>query len=193
MVYTQIFSVLRISVVATVALLALPGIAFAKDLENERDKFDKVEQEVLAKLYKAKPSAKGAVESAAGYAAFKNMGAKILFAGGGSGKGVAVNNKTGKRYYMRMGEIQAGLGLGIKKFFVVFVFESPAALDAFVNQGWEFGAQTTAAATSGDDGGSLAGALSVSPGVWMYQITDKGLALEATVKGTKYWKDGDLN
>ncbi len=27
----------------------------------------------------------------------------------------------------------------------------------------------------------------------MYQLTDKGLALEATVKGTKYWKDADLN
>jgi lipid-binding SYLF domain-containing protein len=94
---------------------------------------------------------------------------------------------------MRMGELQAGLGIGIKKFFVVFVFETRAALDAFVNRGWEFGAQTTAAATTGDEGGALAGALSVSPGVWMYQITDKGLALEATVKGTKYWKDGDLN
>jgi hypothetical protein len=39
----------------------------------------------------------------------------------------------------------------------------------------------------------LQGALSVSPGVWMYQLTDKGLALEATAKGTKYWKNSDLN
>ena len=40
---------------------------------------------------------------------------------------------------------------------------------------------------------ALQGALAVAPGVWMYQLTDKGLALEATVKGTKYWKDSDLN
>ena len=39
----------------------------------------------------------------------------------------------------------------------------------------------------------MQGGLSVSPGVWMYQLTDKGLAAEATVKGTKYWKDDDLN
>jgi hypothetical protein len=39
----------------------------------------------------------------------------------------------------------------------------------------------------------LEGALSVSPGVWVYQLTDQGLALEATVKGTKYWKDAALN
>jgi len=35
--------------------------------------------------------------------------------------------------------------------------------------------------------------VSVSPGVWMYQLTDKGLALELTGKGTKYFKDDDLN
>jgi hypothetical protein len=40
---------------------------------------------------------------------------------------------------------------------------------------------------------ALQDAMSVSPGVWMYQLTDKGLAAEATVKGTKYWKDADLN
>jgi len=27
----------------------------------------------------------------------------------------------------------------------------------------------------------------------MYQLTDKGLALELTAKGTKYYKDSDLN
>ncbi len=116
-------------------LLVLPGAALSADLEKERKEFDKVAQEVLAKLYQVQPSAKAAVQSAAGYAAFKNIGTKIFVAGGGSGKGVAVNNKTGKRYYLRMGELQAGLGIGIKKFFVVFVFDTPAALDAFVNQG----------------------------------------------------------
>ena len=39
----------------------------------------------------------------------------------------------------------------------------------------------------------MEGAASVSDGVWMYQMTDKGLALEITAKGTKYKKDDDLN
>jgi hypothetical protein len=34
---------------------------------------------------------------------------------------------------------------------------------------------------------------SVAPGVYVYQITKKGLALQATVQGTKYSKDDDLN
>ena len=34
----------------------------------------------------------------------------------------------------------------------------------------------------------------VSPrNVWLYQITDDGLAVELTGKGTKYCKDEDLN
>ena len=80
-----------------------------------------------------------------------------------------------------------------KKFSVIFVFENKQAFNDFVNGNWNFGGQTTAAAKSSDGGGSLQGAASVSPGVWMYQMTDKGLALELTGKGTKYSKDDDLN
>ena len=50
----------------------------------------------------------------------------------------------------------------------------------------------TAAATTGEKG-ERGSAASVSPGVWMYQMTDKGVALEITAKGTKYYKDDDLN
>jgi hypothetical protein len=62
-----------------------------------------------------------------------------------------------------------------------------------VESGWDFGAQATAAAKAGSEGGGLTGAVSVSPGVWLYQLTDSGLALELTAKSTKYLKDDDLN
>lgn len=48
-------------------------------------------------------------------------------------------------------------------------------------------------ATTGIKGGAMAGAASVSDGVWMYQLTDKGLAAEVTAKSTKYSKDDNLN
>ena len=144
-------------------------------------------------LYKVQPKAKQAIQNAAGYAVFSNFGMKILFAGGGSGSGMAVDNKTRNETFMKMVEVQAGLGIGVKKFRVVFVFDTQKALNDFVNSGWEFGGQTTAAAKAGDQGASLAGAISVAPGVWMYQLTDTGLAAEITGKGTKYYKDSDLN
>ena len=180
--------------VAFVLTVAMSGAAFGADNKaKEQAEVKKAGQDALNALYKSQPSARKAVESAAGYAAFSNFGMKILVAGGGSGKGVAVNNKTKAIIYMKMAEIQAGLGFGVKKFQLVWVFENPQALDSFINSGWEFGGQATAAAKSEDKGKSYQGAVAVSPGVWLYQLTDKGLALELTVKGTKYYKDGDLN
>ena len=183
----------RMLVLAMVCGVVAPGISLGADKAKEQAEVRKAGQDALAAVYKAAPSARKAVESAAGYAAFSNFGMKILVAGGGSGKGIAVNNKTKAATYMKMAEIQAGLGLGVKKFQVVWVFETEAALNNFINSGWEFGAQATAAAKSEDKGSAYQGAVAVSPGVWIYQVTDKGLALELTAKGTKYYKDSDLN
>lgn len=166
-----------------------------KDPSKEEKRADvrKMAKDTLARLYKVQPSAKKAVEGAAGYAVFSNFGTKIFFVGGGSGKGIAVNNKTKKETFMKMLEAQAGLGLGAKKFRLVWIFENHGKLDSFINSGWELGGQTSAAAKLSDQGGALAGAMSISPGVWLYQLTDDGLALELTAKGTKYYKDGGLN
>ena len=94
---------------------------------------------------------------------------------------------------MKMVEIQAGLGLGAKKFRLVWVFDNYKDVDEFTSSGWELGGQTSAAAKLGDQGGAFAGAMSVSSGIWLYQLTDDRLALELTAKGTKYYKDDDLN
>jgi len=178
----------------TVFLLFLLGAnAGAKTKAEKQADVRKQVDETMAKLYKAQPSARQAVKKARGYAAFSNFGMKILLAGGGKGQGLAFDNATQTTTYMKMLEIQAGLGMGVKKFRTIFVFETREAMDHFIGDGWEFGGQTTAAAKSGDKGGAFQGAVSVMPGVWMYQLTDKGLALELTGKGTKYFKDDDLN
>jgi len=168
-------------------------VVAADKKQEKRQEIRNMAQKTLNRLYSIHPSAKAAVENAKGYAVFSNFGMKIFLAGGGSGSGIAVNRVTKQETFMKMAEIQAGLGIGIKKFSVVFVFETEQALNNFVNQGWEFGGQATAAAKAGEKGGALAGATSVSPGVWMYQFTDTGLAAEITAKGTKYYKDSGLN
>lgn len=95
---------------------------------------------------------------------------------------------------MKMAEVQAGLGLGVKKFRLVWVFVDQADLDNFINSGWEIGAQTTASAKYDGQGAEVyTGAISIKPGVWLYQLTDDGLALELTAKGTKYYKNDELN
>jgi lipid-binding SYLF domain-containing protein len=179
----------------TLVLAAAAPVAAwaAKDVSKERAEVRKAADSALAAVYKAQPSARAAVESAAGYAAFSNFGMKVLIAGSGTGKGVAVNNKTKAVTYMKMAEVQAGVGFGVKKFSLVWVFETPQALDKFINSGWELGGQATASARTGDKGAAYQGAVSVSPGVWLYQVSGDSLALELTAKGTKYYKDEDLN
>ena len=177
------------------AIICMSVLAHGADDKKakEQQKVRDVANKTLQQLYKAQPQAKAGVENAAGYAVFSNTGVKILLAGSGKGKGIAVNNKTRKETFMKMLELQAGLGMGVKKFSVVFVFDNEKVLNSFINSGWEFGGQATAAAKTSDQGGSLAGAASVSDGVWMYQMTDKGLAAEITAKSTKYSKDNSLN
>jgi len=185
----------RIVVAALFCVLAVGSFADdAKDNENKRADIRKMSQETLVRLYKADPAAKAAVDKAYGYAVFSNTGVKILLGGSGNGKGVAIDNKTGHETFMKMLQIQAGLGMGVKKFRVVFVFDNAKAFNSFVNSGWQMGGQADAAAkTSPEKGGAMQGAASVSDGVWMYQLTDKGVAVEITATGTKYSKDDDLN
>jgi len=76
---------------------------------------------------------------------------------------------------------------------LIWLFETPQTLGTFVNSGWELGSQTSVAAKAGEKGAAIQGAMPVAQGVWLYQLTDSGLALELTAKGTKYYKDDDLN
>ena len=187
------FAKTKVIIVTFVCAFALSAHAADDKKAKEQKEVRKVAQKTLQQLYKADPKAKAAVENAAGYAVFNNMGVKIFLAGSGKGKGIAVDNKTKKETFMKMIELQAGLGIGVKKFNVVFVFDNDKVLNSFINSGWEFGGQATAAAKTQDKGGAMAGAASVSDGVWMYQMTEKGLAAEITAKSTKYYKDDDLN
>ena len=186
----------RLSVPVLLVALLVSTIAVAADqsnVEKERQEIRKRTQAILAQLYKAEPKAKANIQKAAGYAVFSNFGMKILVAGSGTGQGVAVDSKTKKEIFMKMVELQAGLGVGVKKFSLVWVFETPDRLETFVNSGWELGGQASAAAKAGEKGAAFQDALAIAPGVWLYQLTDKGLALELTAKGTKYYKDDDLN
>ena len=179
-----------------VFLLCLGIPAFAQDdsaLVQKRNEVREVVHESLADLYEAAPQARAVIEHAAGYGVFSTFGIKIFFGGGTTGKGVVINNFTHRDTFMKMLQVQAGLGFGIKKDRLIFIFETQKVLRDFVNQGWEFGGQASAAAMVADQGGMFSGAASVSPGVYLYQLTETGLSASITVGGTKFFKDDDLN
>jgi len=176
-----------------VSLLAA-GLSSAKDSpDEEREKIRKMASQTLTDLYKLQPGAQEAIQRSAGYAVFSNLSVNLLLLSTARGGGLAVNSKTRQETFMKMLSVGAGFGAGVKDSRVIFVFETDNALANFVNSGWDASGQADAAAKTSKAGGAYSGATSVSPGVWVYQITKKGLALQATVQGTKYSKDDDLN
>ena len=178
------------------ALFLLPTLVFAEMSAKEKDKTRKeVRKEVqttLNKLYKLQPSAKSLIGNSAGYAVLNNFGMKILVTGGGSGKGIAFD-KSGKQTFMKMVEVQAGLGMGAKKFSLIWVFADASGFKRFLSGSYEASGQANATAQKGNTGGAYAGAATISPGVWLYQIQGDGLAAELTAKGTKYYLWDELN
>ncbi len=185
---------LRIIASSLILILLAGGLAGAKDSpEKKKGKTRKMAAQTLQDLYKLQPSSQAAIQKSAGYAVFSNMGANVLLLSTARGAGVAVHSKTKQETFMKMISGGAGLGIGVKDYRVVFVFETDKAFSRFLDSGWSGSGQADAAAKAGKSGGAYSGATEVSPGVWVYQITKNGLALQVTLQGTKYYKDDDLN
>ena len=176
---------------------AAAGLFSAKgdSAEEKRDAVRKQRDEILAKLYAANPEAKDKIQNAVGYGAFNNKNMNLFLLSSGTGYGMVVD-KGGKETFMAMGSLGGGIGLGAKDLSVVFIFKNADVMKKFIESGWQFGGEADATAKSGDKGaaaGKEAGADTGGNLFEIYQMTDTGVALQATVAGTKYWKDKDLN
>ena len=184
--------------VALVAFPAAAGIFGPKgdSAEEKRAEARKQRDAILAKLYAEHPEAKDKVTKAAGYGTFNNKSMNLFLLSSGTGYGMVVDNKSDKETFMAMGSLGGGVGLGGKDLSVVFIFKNADVLKKFVESGWQFGGEADATAKAGDTGGAAAkeGAVDTGGNLFeIYQMTDAGVALQATVAGTKYWKDKKLN
>lgn len=186
------------STVATLATLLITAIFVAacaapgQTRQDQRQHIDRTEQSVLNELFRLQPDLRDDLARAPGYAVFSNVNVNLLLASASTGYGVAVDNQTRQRTYMKMGELGVGLGFGVKDFRALFLFDSPEVMDRFVNRGWSFGGHADAAAKAQDKGAAIGGEV-VADGMRVYQLTESGIALQATLKGTKFWKDTELN
>ena len=161
--------------------------------QDKRQAAQQMRSDTLAELYQLEPQAREQIGKSVGYAVFSNVGVYLIVLSAGNGYGVVEDNETGAVHYMKMATGGLGLGLGVKDFRGVFVFTSRDALDRFVESGWDASAQADAAAKSEEKGDAWAGAVDIADGIKLYQITKNGLALQATIQGTKYWKDDELS
>jgi len=176
----------------SILLICLPLLAAAGPDEDRKENLE-MRQQVLSDLYKEKPASKAAIEKSRGYAVFSNLGINLLVVSTARGGGVLHDNRSNKDTHMKMFSAGGGIGLGVKNFSIVFVFETEKALDGFLTSGWDFSAQADAKVEADGQSEGVEAAATVVPGVKIYQMTEEGVALQATLQGTKYWKDDDLN
>jgi lipid-binding SYLF domain-containing protein len=181
--------------VVAVALISMVPVVQAGDQSweeldqaSKRAKIDETAEKTLKDVLSENEKAQDLYDKAYGWAAFDNLKIAFGFSGGG-GNGVAVNKHSGERTYMKMGSAGVGIGIGGKKYQVLFLFQDEQTFRNFVDKGWKADAQAGAQA-----GGSGAAAQTdFVNGIAVYQISDKGLIASADVSGTKYWKNDKLN
>lgn len=199
--YTRSHLAKKLVCLASILLmLVFAGLATVATAQKEDDKKKKKQAKVLemkdkalADLYKGNPEAAGQIKNAPGYAVFDNNGIHLLLLATSRGNGVVMSNRGDSPFFMKMKTIGAGPGIGVKDYRVIFVFKNAAAMSKFKDGGWDTTAEADAAAKSKNSGGAASTSGSSVDDVKIYTITKKGVALQATLGGTKFSKDGDLN
>ena len=156
--------------------------------DSKAAKLDNTAEEALLSLFAENPKTRELYLRSYGWAVFDNL--KLAFGvSGGGGNGVAVARETGEKTYMKMGTAGVGVGLGVKKYQVVFFMQDPQTFDQFVDKGWQ--ADAGAGAVAGKAGVEVM--TDFVNGLAVYQLTESGLMANADIAGTKYWKNEKLN
>ena len=189
--------------VSALVLCLTMSAAFAADadkaakeqakIEKEKMEIDELSTKALTRLYAKIPLAERVITKSYAYATLSNTGVKIGILGDAHGRGLAVNNATGEKVYMRMNETGIGIGLGVKEYDLIFVIGTEEAWKSFISGNIKFASSAEASAKDGVNGDGIEGASVAAKGIWVYQMTKKGLTVDASIKGTKIYPYKKLN
>jgi len=109
----------------------------------------------------------------------------------GYGRGVAVSHITNERTYMRMGTGGVGFQFGLGGFAtkVIILFETQIGFTAFVENGYDgtVAGQAMVVDEKADE------TVRFVDGRSIIVLSDKGLMVNVSATGTKYWADEKLN
>lgn len=159
-----------------------------QQISEQRDKILAMADKALTRLYAENPAARKEIEQAVGYGVFDVTTINAVLLVGSKGPGVIFDNKTKKPTFMTSMRAGTGPGVGYQELFQIFVFKSSEALDQFKvsdKAGGDLMASTTV--------GTNALQVSANPFITVYQLSEKGYALQANYGGAVYVVDPDLN
>ena len=157
----------------------------SKSPDEKRAKLNEMSEQVLERMYEKYPESKKAVEESYGYCTISSSSVKLGLVGDDHGRGVAINNHTDEKIYVKMKEVSVGLNFGAKEYDLLFIIQNQEAWDRFISGNIKFGTEVSAQASDGVSGDTFANATIVANGVWVYQLDKKGLAVELSFKGAR--------
>ena len=166
-------------------LMTASSVFAKKSPEQVRAKLDEMSVQVLDRMYQKYPSSEEAVKDAYAYCTISASGVKWGLIGDDHGRGVAVNQQTNERIYVKMSEVTVGINFGAKEYDLLFVIQDQKAWERFISGNIKFGSEASAQASDGVSGGTIADAKVIARGVWVYQLDKKGLAVELSFKGAR--------
>jgi len=159
-----------------------------EQIAEKRDTILNMADKALTRLYAHNPGVRKEIEQAAGYGVFDVTAINAVLLVGSRGPGVIFDNKTRKPTFMQSMRAGTGPGLGYQELYQIFVFKSREALDQF-KVGDKIGGDLMASTTVG----TTAVQISANPYINVYQLSEKGYALQANYGGAVYIVDPDLN
>jgi lipid-binding SYLF domain-containing protein len=161
--------------------------------QKKIDDMHKMRDETLERLYKEKPEVRDEIAKAVGYGVFDASQVNIVLFLGASGRGLLVDNKSGKETFMKMKRAGTGPGIGYKSYYQIIVFKSRGVFEQFEKVGADVGAGADATIKRKGGGTSIDGSVSFNPELSVYQFTDSGMLLQANWGGVAYLPDTELN
>ena len=174
-------------------VLALSGcVSLGETPADKRQAVLEMRDATLARLYREKPGTRERIAEAAGWGVFDAASQNLILLQTGGGYGV-LTSAGGETTFMKVGGAGVGFGIGLKDYREVIIFRNRSDFEKFRASGWEASGQAEATAQAGDQGGSAAGKQSLDMDVTTYQMMESGIALQATVGASKYWKWRELN
>jgi len=159
--------------------------------EEIRQAIDKTAEAGLQRMLKEHPEAKELYEQSFGYAVFEVRQVSLTVVAG-YGYGVAVENKSEARTYMKMATGGAGfsMGLGGSAFELVILLEDEAAFRQFVVKGYD--GQAEAYTIKGKEHNEALKA-NYKDGMAVFRLTSDGYYVAASLTGSRFWADDSLN
>lgn len=173
------------SVLTIILIVAVSGCAggLFGTTDEKRVYFEQLEQDTLARLAKEQPNTTKELADAVGYAVIEKKVVKGPMVGAGGGAAVVVEKAAAKRSYLRVPEIQFGMGWGARAEKIVIIFQDIEKLRDLADGKWRVRAGAEAAAKVGDVGAAGSGGTSDlgTKGYAVYVLTDAGASVTATI------------